>query len=526
MGTGEQHKMSRDLAGAAKPRRGGLRVALITEGTYPHARGGVGVWCDQIVRGLSDVRFDVHAIVGTGAEPIVWPLAPNVDKLVEIPLWGRTERRRRRSSTTRRFPIVLERLLAAIGPTGSGPAMARSLQELHQFARAGQLRAGLMSDASLEVVLAHLGTYRTAGRQLGAPVSAATLAEAIEAVEVLEHLLRPLASPVPEADVCHSAANGLGALVALSASWVHGTPFLLTEHGIYLREYLLAHGPGRFSHASRVLLLSFVRRLTEAAYSVADVVAPGSDYNRRWEHVAGVEPERIRRIYNGIEPEQFPPADGEPEHPTLTWVGRINPLKDPKTLLRGFARVVEEMPEARLRIFGTAPKGDEAYRDECEALLVDLGLEGAATFEGWVADAADGYYAGQVVLLTSISEGFPYAVIEAMSCGRPTVATDVGGVSEALVDPCLLVPPRDEVALAAACLRLLRDRALREDLGRRGRARVLDLFTLRACVDDYAQLYDELAAAGPARHPWSVRRRPPRVPAASSAARDPWAEAS
>lgn len=74
--------------------------------------------------------------------------------------------------------------------------------------------------------------------------------------------------------------------------------------------------------------------MTQAAYCVADVVAPGSTYNRRWEAVEGVGPERIRRIYNGIEPDEFPMAESEPDTPTLSWVGRINPLKDPKTLLR------------------------------------------------------------------------------------------------------------------------------------------------------------------------------------------------
>lgn len=508
MRTGEQQRVDQRVRNV--PQRGDIRVALITEGTYPYSRGGVSVWCDQIVSGLEQYRFDIHAVVADGAEHLAWTLPPNVDHLVTVPLWGRTPRASRRSSRPRGFAPVLERLLTAIGPAGSGPAMVRALQELHQFAMAGQLRHGLRSDESLGAVLAHLAMYRTAGRSIGAPIQACTVGEAVEAVELLEHLLRPLSSPVPRVDVCHSAANGLGALIALAANWQHGTPFVLTEHGIYLREYLLAHGPGVMSHSARLLLLAFVRRLTQAAYSVADVVAPGSDYNRRWETVDGVDPARIRRIYNGIEPDIFPFADSEPIEPTLSWVGRINPLKDPKTLLRAFARVVAEMPEARLRIFGTAPKGDEGYRDECEALLTDLGLEGSAVFEGWVADAADGYYAGQVVLLTSISEGFPYAVIEAMACGRPTIATDVGGVSEAVVDPMLLVPPRDDVALAEVCLRLLRDTDLRRDLSRRGRDRALELFTVAACVEDYDQLYGEMAGKAPGvRH--RLHRHLPRA---------------
>lgn len=474
------------------------RVALITEGTYPCARGGVSVWCDQLLRGLDGYTFDLYAIVGDGSEPLAWDLPCNVERLVRVPLWGRTAHRARNSRMLRAFPEVFERFLRAIGPHGSGPAMVRSLQELHRFAQAGQLRAGLRSEACLAATLAHIAANRGAGRSVATPIAGCSVGEAVDALELIEHLLRPLAAPVPKADLCHSAANGLGALVAMAARWTHGTPFVLTEHGIYLREYMLAHGPGTMGHGARLLLISFMRRLTQAAYCVADVVAPGSTYNRRWEAVEGVGPERIRRIYNGIEPDEFPMAESEPDTPTLSWVGRINPLKDPKTLLRAFARVHDQMPQARLRIFGTAPKGDEAYRDECEALLASLGLEGVATFEGWVADAADGYRAGQVVLLTSISEGFPYAVIEAMACGRPTVATDVGGVSEAVVDQRLLAPPRDDEAIAEACLWLLRDADARRELGRLGRAKVLDLFTVQSCIDDYDVLYREVLGRAPA----------------------------
>jgi len=117
--------------------------------------------------------------------------------------------------------------------------------------------------------------------------------------------------------------------------------------------------------------------------------------------------------------------------PTLVWLGRIDPLKDVETLLLTFAKVREVKPETRLRIFGTASKENRGYLKICEDLAESLDLGDSVTFEGHVESVLDAYHAGDVVLLTSISEGFPYTLIEAMAAGKATVATDVGGVREA-----------------------------------------------------------------------------------------------
>jgi polysaccharide biosynthesis protein PelF len=112
------------------------------------------------------------------------------------------------------------------------------------------------------------------------------------------------------------------------------------------------------------------------------------------------------------------------------------------------------------------------------------------TFEGRIADVRDAYAAGHVVVLCSISEGFPYSLIEAMTCGRACVATDVGGVGEALGDEAgIVVPPRDPAALAAACLTLLRDRDRRTSLGAAARKRALEHFTVDRAVAAFDEIY-------------------------------------
>jgi glycosyltransferase involved in cell wall biosynthesis len=194
-------------------------------------------------------------------------------------------------------------------------------------------------------------------------------------------------------------------------------------------------------------------------------------------------------------------AGPEPEVPTLSWAGRIDPIKDLETLIRAFALVRAEIPEARLRIFGGTPRGGEAYRERCEALAASLDAADAVSFEGRVDDIRTAYAAGQVVMLSSISEGFPFTLIEAMSCGRCTVSTDVGGVREAVGDTGLVVPPRDPKAMAMAALELLRDPARRTSMGWEARLRVIDQFTLRQTIDAFRDVYTGLSSVGERKAP-------------------------
>jgi glycosyltransferase involved in cell wall biosynthesis len=239
-------------------------------------------------------------------------------------------------------------------------------------------------------------------------------------------------------------------------------------------------------------MLRFFKRLTWAGYQIANAIAPGSEYNRQWLEANGAAPERIHPIYNGVDAANFITSHSEPDVPTLVWLGRIDPLKDVQTLIRSFAKVREALPAARLRIFGGASVENQGYLDRCVALRDSLDLAGAATFEGRAASVLDAYHAGHVVLLTSISEGFPYTLIEAMAAGKPTVATDVGGVREAIGDAGFVVPPQNPQKTAEACLALLSDRALRQTIGHAARARILSMFTLEQSLAIFGDLYREV----------------------------------
>ncbi|MEV6011021.1 GT4 family glycosyltransferase PelF [Streptomyces sp. NPDC051976] len=471
------------------------QVTLLTEGTYPHSAGGVSVWCDQLVQGMPDVGFRVVAVTGTGREKSVWRLPPNVSGLDVVPLWGATpEGREPRGRDRRAFLATWERFLLALlheegQDTQPRERFGTELYALARWADSGTLSAGLRSEAALRT-LARL--WARPGTTVAA--AAPTQADALSGTDLLEHLLRPLAAAPPPGGVSHAVSGGLATLPGLVAHERHGTPLLLTEHGVYQRERYLGYRTGPFRWPVKALMLGFFRLLSGETYRNSALITPGNRYNRRWEEYGGAEPERIRTVYNGVDPGAFPMAGPEPEVPTLAWAGRIDPIKDLETLIRAFALVRAEIPAARLRIFGGTPRGGEEYRERCVALAEAVGAGDAVTFEGRVDDIRTAYAAGQVVMLSSISEGFPFTLIEAMSCGRCTVSTDVGGVREAVGDTGLVVRPRDPRAMADAALELLRDPERRAKLGWEARLRVIDQFTLRQTIDAFRGIYHGLTA--------------------------------
>jgi polysaccharide biosynthesis protein PelF len=472
-----------------------VHIALTAEGTYPHQFGGVSVWCDQLVRGLPECDFSMVALVATGSEPVRWELPANLIDLTAIPLWGPSPppppgSRWLRPRSGPPVRELIEVLLAP--PDEEQERFGDIMREMFAYSQYGNLSAALASEDSVRL-LSEAWRYRWPDPDLAAP----SLQDAVTAVQLLEHALRPLAHPPPRADVVHAVTNGLGALPALAAKWRYGTPIVVTEHGMYMREHYLHSRQEPFRWPVKQIYLQFLRRLCVLGYHEAAVITPGNVYNKRWEAQLGADLNRVRTVYNGVNPADFPAFDSEPEVPTISWAGRVDPIKDLESLLRAFAIVRRELPDARLRIFGSPPAGREAYLARCQALAKELKVAEAVTFEGRVPEIRDAYAAGQVVVLCSITEGFPYTLIEAMTCGRPCVATDVGGVTEAVGDTGLVVPPRRPAELARACLTLLRDKDMRNRLGAAARLRALEYFTVDRAISAFDEIYMFLGAGKP-----------------------------
>jgi glycosyltransferase involved in cell wall biosynthesis len=306
------------------------------------------------------------------------------------------------------------------------------------------------------------------------------------------HILRPLLFDLGPLEVVHLSSSGLPSLVALSMQRRRGTPFVLTEHGLFLRERYLDLGRGAHSPAETAVMLRFYHLLVAGVYQRASLIAPVSEYNQRWQERVGAASSKVRVIYSAVDPSAFPVRITEPERPTVTWLGRVDPIKDLHTLIRAAAVMRDRKPGVVVRLFGSAGPGQKDYLTSCQRLVESLQLNGVVQFEGAVDSPPLAFHAGHISALSSISEGFPYAVLESMACGVPVVATDVGGVREAIGDAGRCVQARDHQALGLACLELLDNTQLRRTMGRLGRSRVERLFDLDTMLRTHDQVYAHL----------------------------------
>jgi glycosyltransferase involved in cell wall biosynthesis len=198
---------------------------------------------------------------------------------------------------------------------------------------------------------------------------------------------------------------------------------------------------------------------------------------------------------NGIDCAEFTPSPerrvrlraqmGVREEFVWLTAGRIVPAKDYPNLLRAFARVLREFPEARLWIAGEAAKTATA---PLQALSAELGAAvrwlGLRRDMPALLDAADGF------VLASAWEGMPLVVGEAMAMEKPVVATDVGGLRELMGDVGIIVPAKNPESLAEAMLTTMRSAdEERRGSGRAGRARILAAFSLEAKADQWEAVY-------------------------------------
>lgn len=473
-----------------------MRIGLFTEGTYPVVRGGVTRWCELLINGMPEHTFVPVSIIGSDERAVV-RTPGNVTETTLIPMWGPM-----RPAVVPRRRRALEDLLGRIW-SAALPAATDDATDVGGFSQALRGLTGwhgvrlsrmLAGDGSARALLAAWRAQRRVRPELP-PLS---LADAVQATAHVDRMLALADVPFPEFDLSHVAANGPSALLALGRWWSAGTPILLTEHGIYLRERYLALARTDLSWPARRAVSAFLRALSRVTYEEAIRITPVSRFNDGWEQLLGADPEKIETIHNGVETDLFQEITTEPAEPTIAFVGRIDPLKDLATLISAVEIVRRDVPDVRLRLFGPTPDGNERYRDDLVRQAAEAGLSGVVTFEGAVSSAVPALEAGHVTALSSISEGLPYTVIEAMMAGRATVNTDVGGVGEVVGDDGMcgvLVPPRDPDAMASALVRLLTRDEERRAMGRRARSRALAMFNLDLFTERYRQAYRTVQSA-------------------------------
>ncbi len=478
-----------------------IDVLLTTEGTYPYVTGGVSTWAHQLVTGLSEKQFVVYSVVANTSAAVRYEPPPNLAHVVQVPLWGtednaefnprpgwimRRVRRPGRHFDDEFLPAYAQLVVSVALGEGGPDDLVAALCALSVYADRYSLKLAMRDSRTWRLFRDTLATHPLYQRL--------TTYQAIDLARSVYRYLAPLDYPTELPQVAHASAAAFCAIPAVVLRERWGVPFLLTEHGVYYRERLLALGRNRTNSPYRVFLSNFYAAVVAMAYSRADIVAPVARFNAAWEMRLGVDEAKIHPMPNGVDPDRFPltrPAGSGTGPLTLVAVARLERLKDIHTLLRAFAIVRQRIPGVRLQVHG--PESDPAYARSCYVLADQLDLGSSCEFRGPTVDVGRVLNEGDIAVLSSISEGFPFAAVEALMAGRPMVATEVGGVPEVIKEPYgTLVPPGRPLDLADGICAMAADRQQLARLGELGRRAMLESYTLDIFLDGYRWLYDEV----------------------------------
>lgn len=204
--------------------------------------------------------------------------------------------------------------------------------------------------------------------------------------------------------------------------------------------------------------------------------------------VPGAHREKIVRVYNGA-----PEMVREASHPlkregfTVLFVGRLAAVKSLGTLVRAVAAAQKQVPALAFWIVGDGPE-----RPGLEALAEKMGVADCVRFWGQRLDTEKFFNAADVFVMSSVSEGLPMSLVQAMSLGMPAITSDVGGMAEVvrLSGAGLLAPVGNAEALAEAIVRMAKDPGLRAEAGANAQAAYKREFTLERMAAAYMNLYE------------------------------------
>jgi L-malate glycosyltransferase len=294
----------------------------------------------------------------------------------------------------------------------------------------------------------------------------------------LVHLLRER-----KIDILHTHLPYVGIVGRLAAKLAGVKAIVSTEHGL-MESY---HPLTRLGNALTL-------PLNQATIAVSQATA------RSVLRYKTIRPETVRIIYNAVDigainsietdPDLIKKSLGIDRHSLVVGnIANIRPVKGQQYLVEAARLVLKQRPEVRFVIVGKEKTREDLHR--LEELAKHLGIRDKIIFTGFRQDALQVLRAFDVFVLSSLWEAFAIVILEAMALGKPVVATNIGGMPEAIDEGVngFLVPPRDPEKIASRILDLLNDDALRHRMGQEGKKKVHDRFSIENMVEKVEQVY-------------------------------------
>lgn len=465
-----------------------MKIAMFVEGCYPYVVGGVSGWVQMLIEARKESEFIIHSLLPDRelSGKFKYTIPDNVleireaylnDNDVVRPFHKKTKLNSEEKSCFRK--LIFGEDIDWLG--------------IFQFFEKTEISVNdiLMGEEFFEIVQdLYIEKYPQC-----------VFTDFLWSVRSLYlPLFTILKVPVAKADCYHAISTGYAGILACKGHYLYHKPVLLTEHGIYTRE--------REEEIIKVdwtqgiykdLWIKYFYTLSSCIYDCASKVISLFEEARKIQLELGCPKEKTRVIANGVYVKQFADIPGKDPDDTFINVGavlRVVPIKDVKTMINAFALAKAQVPNLKLYVMGPTDENPEYFK-EC--------LEFIRSFE-----VSDIIFTGRVDvkkhlgkmdmnILTSISEGQPLSILEAMAASKPCIATDVGGCKELLYGgerdglgrSGIIVPVMNVDKIAEAIVTLAKDESLREDMGYNGRLRVKAYYRNEQVTEIYRELYDQ-----------------------------------
>jgi len=483
-------------------------ICLFVEGAYPYISGGVSSWIRDLLSHFTDLTFSIVHIAASRSEirEFKYNLPRNVLYFKELYLYDMPDFTKKRIRNPEWKEHQFNMIFSFM--TSMNEMNEESIEMICQ-------KLGVLEDFQLDPV--DLFKSRYAWKFLRRLYD--YFLEDVPFIEFIWNyrsialpIYNILKSRIPPARIYYSPLTGYAGLLAMFAGILYKKPRILTEHGIYHRERMMEinqagwiyeedfqdfAGRPAFGGMKKVWIEMY-RAFSSLAYRFADEVTTLNKDNALMQVESGADPAKITVIPNGIVLKNFAHINKEDfagkKEFTVGLVGRVVPIKDIKTFIWTARKVVDKMP-GRIKFLVMGPYSEnKEYAEECFALTNMLNLDKVVIYTGTV-DLREYFKIVDLVILTSISEGQPLSLMEAMAAGIPCVATHVGSCKELLYGrgrndsqlghSGIITNVHSPGETANAIIRILGDPTLYKRMSRVGRTRIELYYQLEDIFEMY-----------------------------------------
>lgn len=463
-----------------------MKICIVVEGSYPYVQGGVSSWVNSLISQMPEFEFVVQSIVTSREESgkFKYDLPGNVTAVNESFLqdYDYVSKRNKRKGLTKEEHKAIKSLLFA---------------ENEQW----EVVFDMFKNKKISVndILMGKGFYDIVWEYYNYKYSHIVFTEFLWTCRSMYlPIFTILKSNFVEADIYHTMSTGYAGLIASCAGYIYKKPVLLTEHGIYTREREEEIIRANWTRGIyKDLWINHFYMMSHCIYRRADRVFTIFAHARELQVELGCPREKTEVIHNGVNIDMLqniPVKDKEDPYINVGAIVRVTPIKDIKTMINAFHYAKEKVPRLKLFIIGNTQE-DIEYYNECLELIKMLGTLDVV-FTGHV-NVRDYIGKMDMVLLTSISEGQPLSILEAMAARKPCITTNVGDCYDMLnakdADNCagFVVSVMNVGQISRSIVRLSEDENLRNKMGENGYHIVDKFYRDTVFIHRYRNVYHE-----------------------------------